>query len=82
MLGKSTGVLLYEEPKQNIVFVSFQGAISDIDDDGAIDYSPRGEIVINVSQIAAFYDHTIVIMGRKIRVMETMDEIRAKLTAR
>ena len=82
MFGKTSGVMLYEEPKQKTVFVSFQGAVSDIDDDGAIDYSPRGEIVINVSQIAAFYDHTIVIMGRKIWVMETLDEIRRKLTGR
>ena len=63
-------------------FVEFRGALTDVDDDGAIDYAPRGEVFVNVGQVAAFYDHTICIMGRKIRVMETLDEIRRKLTGR
>ena len=81
MFGKTTGKMIYDEP-QRIVFVTFQGAVTDVDDDGAVDYAPRGEICVNVSQIAAFYNHTILVMGRKIRVMESMDEIRRKLSGR
>ena len=63
-------------------FVQFQGALTDLDDDGVIDYTPRGNVFVNVAQIAAFYDHTLVVMGRKIRVMETLDEIEQKITRR
>ena len=77
------GKLLYDEPKQPAMFVRFMGAATDIDDDGRIvEYTPRGEVVINVMQIGAVYDHTLLIMGHKIRVMETMDEIMKKLKAR
>lgn len=74
------GKLLYDEPKPVAMFVTLMGAATDIDDDGKIvDYIPRGEIVINVAQICAFYDHTIMVCGHKIRVMETRDEITRKL---
>jgi len=64
-------------------FVSFMGAATDIDDDGKItEYVPRGEVVINIAQIGAVYDHTIVIMGHKIRVMENLADIKARLGAR
>ena len=84
MFGKKTdGVLLYEEQKdEQVCFVEFQGAVMDVDDDGKIDYAPRGRIVVNISNIGAVYDHTIVIMGHKIRVMETLDEIVKKLSGR
>jgi len=75
------GKLLYDEPKPVAMFVTLMGAATDIDDDGKIiEYEPRGEVVINVAQIGAVYDHTIIIMGHKIRVMETLEEIKAKLT--
>ena len=77
------GKLLYDEKKPAAMFVTFQGASAEIDDDGKIiDYVPRGEVVINVGRINAVYDHTILTGGHKIRVMETLDEIRRKLTGR
>ena len=77
------GKLLYDEPKQPAVFVKFMGAATDIDDDGRIvEYTPRGEVVINVMQIGAVYDHTILVMGHKIRVIENLEEIMRKLTGR
>lgn len=55
---------------ETIVFVEFRGAIKDGDD-----YTDRGSIWINPALVAGFYDHTILIEGNKIRVMETTDEI-------
>lgn len=64
-------------------FIKFQGAIMDVDDEGRIvDYVPRGEILINAAQICAAYDHTIMVMGHKIRVMESLEEITQKLRGR
>ena len=60
-------------------FARFKGARMTIEDDGAPQYEPWDDIVINVAQIGAFYDHTIMIMGHKIRVMETLEEIRKKV---
>ncbi len=83
MFGKNDAKLLYDPAPAAVIFVSFMGAVTDIDDDGKIiDYAPRGKVVINVAQIGAVYDHTIIIMGHKIRVMETLDEIKAKLRVR
>ena len=74
------GKLLYDEPKPVAMFVTLMGAATDIDDDGKIvDYVPRGEVVINVGRIDAYYNHTILTGGHKIRVMETLDEIRRKI---
>ena len=42
-------------------------------DDGT--YTDRGPIWINVDKIAAIYDHTILIAGNQIRVMETAEEV-------
>lgn len=63
-------------------FIKFRGAIMTIDDDGRVDYTPRDDVVINVAQICAFYDHTIIVMGHKIRVMETFEDIKARLRVR
>lgn len=65
------GVL--EVPASNKpLFVSFMGAdVTFSDDDGAMmSYKPRGEVVINVNRIGAYYDHTIITEGHKIRVMD------------
>ena len=35
--------------------------------------------MVNVEQIGAVYDHTIVIMGHKIRVMESLEEIMERI---
>jgi hypothetical protein len=79
------GKLLYDEPKPIPValFVTLMGASTEIDDDGKIiGYVPRGEIVVNVGLINAVYDHTILTGGQKIRVMETLEEIRRKIRGR
>ena len=83
MFGKSNGKLLYDEVKPVAVFISFMGATTDIDDDGRItEYVPRGEVVVNAARISAVYDHTIMTDGHKIRVIETLEEIKRKLKAR
>lgn len=77
------GKLLYDEPKPVAMFVTIMGAAIEIDDDGKIvEYTPRGEVVINVGRINAIYDHTILTAGHKIRVMETLEEIREKIRGR
>ena len=62
--------------------VRFTGAHMDIDDDGHVTYSPWDDVVINTAMICAVYDHTIVIMGHKIRVMGSMEEILEKIRGR
>ena len=58
--------------------IEFQGASRD--DLGQ--YSERGAIWINPAQVSAIYDHTILLDGHKIRVMETEPEIIKKLMRR
>ena len=68
---------------QVAVFEQFMGASTEIDDDGKIlEYTPRGKVLINVARINAIYDHTILTGGHKIRVMETLEEIRRKIQGR
>ena len=63
-----------------VQFVEFMGAACDVYDAGnMIDFVPRGKIVINLSEITGYYDHTILIDSRKIRVMETCEEITRKI---
>jgi hypothetical protein len=58
-------------------FLVLQGANTTMDDDGlVVGHTPRGQVVINIRHIMAFYDNTIIVDGHKIRVMETADEIR------
>ena len=65
-----------------VIFVPFQGATMDFDDEGhLLDLVPRSTIMINVREIEGFYDQTILINGRKLRVMETLTEIRNKVGA-
>lgn len=54
--------------------IEFRGATRD-EMAGQIEYTDRGPIWINAALVAGFYDHTILIEGNKIRVMETTDEI-------
>ena len=72
------GVLLYPE-KAPVVFMEFHGATMDFEDGHMVDIVRREPIVINVSRIDGYYDHTILVAGRKVRVMETRDEITRKL---
>ena len=74
---------MFGKPKPVAMFVTFMGASTEIDDDGKIlEYTPRGKVVINVARINAVYDHTILTGGHKIRVMETLEEIREKIGGR
>ena len=87
MFGNKTGKLLYDEQPRTVVmnrtkavFVEFQGATGSTDDDGVlVGYVPRDKITINVARISGFYDHTILIDGRKIRVMESYNKIALKI---
>lgn len=57
------------------MFVEFHGAAKD--EDGG--YAERGPVWVNVDRISAWYDHTILISGNAIRVMESGDEIRRRI---
>jgi len=61
------------------VLVEFTGAIATMEGDGALDYTPRDKITVNIHRISGFYDHTILVDGRKIRVMETYSQIALKI---
>ena len=73
--------MIYPEPKAGPVFVEFQGASMDYDEETGrlVDMVPRETILINAARIDGFYNHTILIEGRKIRVMESMVEIMKKI---
>lgn len=69
--------------RDSVTFVEFMGAACDIDDAGnMVDFVPRGPIVLNVSAITGYYDHTVLVEGRKIRVMETCEQITRKIGGR
>ncbi len=61
-------------------FIKFTGAHMETEDNGRVTYSPWDVIVVNMEQIGAVYDHTIVIMGHKIRVMESLEEIIERIS--
>lgn len=63
--------------------VTFEGAELSLSDDinHPFNYTPRGAITINLDRIDAYYDHTILVGGHKIRVMDTFDEIRQKINS-
>ena len=61
-------------------FVEFRGAAADVDEmTGKLDYTERGKVTVNLDNVGGYYDHTILLMGHKIRVMETYDEIRKEV---
>lgn len=60
-------------------FVRFMGASYTTDGDETKIYHPIGEVYVNPSLVSGFYDHTILISGCKIRVMEDLNEITEKL---
>jgi hypothetical protein len=71
-----------EKRRQKLMFLKFTGAsckVADTNHDGLIQYVASGEIYINPDHICGFYDHTILILGNKIRVMETTEQIRELL---
>ena len=89
--GRSKGIRFDPQPKMMIVgdqetkkkmswFVEFEGALAQVNEDtGKLEFVPRGAIHINVNQIGGFYDHTLLIFGNKIRVMETAAQIYMKI---
>jgi hypothetical protein len=89
MFGKNGHAkLLFDTPEHQILipersqacFVEFRGATGSTDDEGRLlEYVPRDNITVNVARISGFYDHTILVDGRKIRVMETYSQIALKI---
>lgn len=61
------------------MILTFKGAEARTRDDGAREYVPRDLICIESTHIVGFYDHTILTPGHKIRVMESLKEIRRKV---
>ena len=60
--------------------VEFEGALAEVNEDtGKLEFVPRGVIYINVNKIGGFYDHTLLLFGNKIRVMETAAQIYVKI---
>lgn len=60
------------------VFVEFEGALAEKFDD-ELTFTPRGKISLNPARIAGYYDHTILVDGYKIRVMDTYAQIALKI---
>lgn len=56
------------------MMILFKGATKDGDD-----FTERGPVWINPARICAIYDHTILVDGYKIRVMETAKEAVSKI---
>lgn len=62
------------------VFVDFRGAIAEMDEEtGQLTFSPRGPISVQVENIGAYYDNTVILFGNKVRVMESAAEIALKI---
>ena len=59
--------------------IEFEGAAVEMEDDGSKIYHPRGRISIRANMIQMYYDHTVVVYGNRIRVMETYEEIKEKM---
>jgi hypothetical protein len=70
---------MFNMKQPGAAFVEFHGATMDFEDGKLIDIVEREPIVINVSRIDGYYDHTILVAGRKVRVMETKEDITRKL---
>ena len=63
-----------------VKFIEFEGAMASVDEDtNKLEYTPRGPIWIQAGHIGAYYDHTILMFGNKIRVMETAAQIAVKI---
>lgn len=74
------GPVIKREPEKKTRFVEFEGAfVQEVEDTGKLEFIPRGPIHIRLDKIVAFYDHTVILFGNKIRVMETAAQIELKL---
>ncbi len=61
--------------------VKLMGAAVRQMDDGDWEYTEREPIWINPARVDMVYDHTVVVGGSKVRVMDRTDEIVAKIEA-
>ena len=65
---------------QNPIFIKLEGATAHKEDDQRLQYESRdSKISINLCRVDGYYDHTILIDGYKIRVMETYEQISQKI---
>ena len=55
-------------------FIKFTGAKATYNDEGERKFEPREAIWINPQKICGFYEHTILVNGQQIRVMESIDQ--------
>ena len=62
-------------PFKMMTLVELTGAKCVYEDDGKLSFAPWNPIWINPEQICGLCDHTILINGQKIRVMETDAQI-------
>lgn len=62
-----------------IPYIVFTNASAIFDDSGELEYNPIGPIAISPYHIVAYLDHTIRTTIARFTVMETFDQIRAKL---
>lgn len=64
--------------KKNLSYIELEGAY-----DNGIDaeprYTPRGKLAVHPTKITFIVDHMITISQYKLTVMETCDEILAKI---
>jgi len=58
--------------------IEFRGAARD-EISGQTEYTDRGPVWVNPEHVSCVYDHTILIDGHKIRVMEPMEEIVSRI---
>ena len=66
--------------KECPVFIEFEGALCTMDEStNDLVFTPRGKISIQLGNIGGYYDHTILLFGNKIRVMETAAQIALKI---
>lgn len=56
------------------VFLKLTGASCTRTEDTK-EYHPIAPVIVNVSQVGAIYDHTILVSGQKVVVMESLTEI-------
>jgi hypothetical protein len=74
------GTLIMRVPERRARFIEFEGATGTIDEEtNQLTFFPRGPIWIQLDNIGAYYDHTILLFGNKIRVMETAAQIAVKI---
>ncbi len=64
-----------------MILVRFMGAAVRQMDDGEREYTEREPIYINPERVDVVYDHTVIVGGNKVRVMDDAETIAEKLTS-